>query len=111
MGLGSKNDLKRHIDSVHDKKKPFMCSKCLATFSRKSYGKSHLKTIHQEEDINLIIDTSFIEKESSDSQSRTFVIDSKFECFYLDFMYTIVPLTLELLSWAFNLKSNFSGHR
>ena len=52
--LKSRNDLKRHMESVHEKKKPFMCTKCQSTFSRKSYGKTHLLVKHKEEDMNLI---------------------------------------------------------
>ena len=54
-----------------------MCSKCCATFSRKSYGKSHLKMIHQEDNVNLIIDTSINEQEEIEDKnslhSRTII--------------------------------------
>jgi uncharacterized surface protein with fasciclin (FAS1) repeats len=33
-----------------------MCTKCLASFSRKSYCKSHLKMVHDTADMNLIVE-------------------------------------------------------
>ena len=53
--LKTKHDLKRHKDSVHDKKKPFLCSLCFADFPRKSNCKSHLKLVHGKDESDLII--------------------------------------------------------
>ena len=65
-----KHDLKRHINSIHHKKKPYMCAKCLVNFSRKSYCKSHLKQVHGEEDMNLILDTSINEDNENEVESK-----------------------------------------
>jgi hypothetical protein len=62
------------VESVHEKKKPYMCSKCLTTFSRKSYGKSHLKMVHKLDDLSLIIDTTIIEKEIDENQGTLLVL-------------------------------------
>ena len=41
------NELKRHIDSVHEKLKPFKCTVCDQCFSRKSHMNTHMATVHE----------------------------------------------------------------
>ena len=51
--FGQQNSLKRHIATVHDKKKGlFECDYCGETFSRKPEQEVHLKEIHREVKIN-----------------------------------------------------------
>ena len=41
--------LKRHIESVHEKTKPFKCDICDYRASRKSHLKKHIELVHYEE--------------------------------------------------------------
>ena len=41
------NDLKRHISSVHEGKRPFNCEKCDSTFKESSHLKSHERRVHE----------------------------------------------------------------
>ena len=43
-----KSNLKRHFDSVHEKKKPHKCTICENSFSDKGGLKKHLDTVHGE---------------------------------------------------------------
>ena len=42
-----KNHLKRHIDSLHLKLKPYECDQCNMSFAQKNHLNSHLKEVHQ----------------------------------------------------------------
>merc|ERR1712080_805453 len=44
--LCSKNSLKVHVSTVHEKRKDFCCSKCPKTFSTNSHARKHLRNIH-----------------------------------------------------------------
>ena len=36
-----------HVDSVHERKKPFNCSKCTTSFATKSHLKDHIRFVHE----------------------------------------------------------------
>ena len=40
-------DLKRHIATVHEGKKPFKCSICDSSFTRSGSLKTHISTVHE----------------------------------------------------------------
>ena len=42
-----KGDLKKHIESVHEKKKPFKCDICEKTFNRKDNMATHVSKVHE----------------------------------------------------------------
>ena len=42
-----KSDLKQHVNSVHDKLKPFNCSICSQQFSQKGHLNVHVKKVHE----------------------------------------------------------------
>ena len=39
--------LKRHVESVHEEKKPFMCNICSAIYARNETLKSHKTSVHE----------------------------------------------------------------
>ena len=45
--FSSKGDLRRHIEAVHKEKKPHICIKCDATFALKQTLKTHISLIHE----------------------------------------------------------------
>ena len=46
--LATAKNLRLHIRSVHEKKKPFKCNDCKKRFSQKCALKKHTKTVHEE---------------------------------------------------------------
>ena len=40
-------NLKRHIESVHEGKKPFKCSECDSSFTQSGHLKKHIETVHE----------------------------------------------------------------
>ena len=42
-----KQNLNRHIASVHEGKKPFKCNNCEASFSEKQHVKRHIQSVHK----------------------------------------------------------------
>ena len=59
--FAKKTELKRHINSVHDRKKPFNCSICNVMFSSAANLKKHV-CVHQEPYNCPFCDRSFVEK-------------------------------------------------
>ena len=41
-----KQNLNRHIEAVHEGKKPFKCDKCDVCFTQKSSMRTHISKIH-----------------------------------------------------------------
>ena len=39
--------MKRHIESVHEGKKPFKCETCEYTYSQKSHLNQHVAKVHE----------------------------------------------------------------
>ena len=39
--------MKNHVESVHEKKKPFKCSQCESSFCKNSNLKQHIKLVHE----------------------------------------------------------------
>ena len=46
-GSWEKGDLKRHIEMVHEGKKPFECAVCSSEFSQKGDLKRHIGMVHE----------------------------------------------------------------
>ena len=46
LRFSQKNDLKRHIESVHENKEPFKCNICDKKFNRKTNMTRHVATVH-----------------------------------------------------------------
>ena len=44
----NKQDLKKHVEAVHEGIKPFKCSVCDVKFANKQHLKKHIETIHEE---------------------------------------------------------------
>ena len=44
----TKDKLKEHISSVHEKSKDFQCDFCDKSFSQKSHKKTHIASVHEE---------------------------------------------------------------
>ena len=42
------NDMNKHVESVHERKKPSKCNTCDFTFSQKGHMKSHVASVHEE---------------------------------------------------------------
>ena len=42
-----KDQMKQHVQSVHEENKPFKCNICDATFSEKGNMKKHVSKIHE----------------------------------------------------------------
>ena len=42
-----KETLKKHVDNVHERKKPHECSQCDAAFAQKSTLNSHVLSVHE----------------------------------------------------------------
>ena len=62
----AKGKLDDHIQSVHDKKKPFKCTTCEKHFAKKDNLKTHVKRIHEGKKTMFsctICDTSFERKD------------------------------------------------
>ena len=45
--LKTRKNLKKHIEAVHEKKKPYQCIICLCCFSRKEHLAKHTNTVHE----------------------------------------------------------------
>ena len=45
--FSQKGNLEKHIASVHEKKKPFECSIWNAKFGRKAHLNAHIKSVHE----------------------------------------------------------------
>ena len=45
----SKNDLNRHVSSVHERKKPLKCELCEKSFAVIPYMRNHVARIHKGE--------------------------------------------------------------
>ena len=45
--FAQKPDLKEHMESIHEGKKPFLCSTCDAIFTQKPDLKEHMELIHE----------------------------------------------------------------
>ena len=43
----TKGNLKRHIESVHEGKKPFKCNICDSSFSRNTHLNAHIASVHE----------------------------------------------------------------
>jgi uncharacterized Zn-finger protein len=43
-----KNSLQRHINSVHEKIKPYQCSICEKNFAQKHHLQKHIESVHGE---------------------------------------------------------------
>ena len=47
----SEQNLKSHIQSVHEGKKPFKCNICDASFTRKATVNSHIASVHEKRNL------------------------------------------------------------
>ena len=58
------NNLKIHIDSVHEMKRPAKCNTCDASFVRKSVLNNHVSRVHEGKKLFKckICDASFLQK-------------------------------------------------
>ena len=48
----NKGSLKRHIESVHEKKKPHKCSLCDYSCSQKAHLKRHIESVHEKKKVH-----------------------------------------------------------
>ena len=47
VSFGIKPDVKRHIEMVHEGKKPFVCSKCKGRFVNKQGLNRHIESVYE----------------------------------------------------------------
>ena len=46
--FATESNLKRHIQSIHEGKKPFKCNICDGEFAQKNHVKRHIRSVHEE---------------------------------------------------------------
>ena len=51
--FAEKSALKSHILAVHDKVRPFICEQCNHSFTRKFHLKTHVETVHEGKKLNM----------------------------------------------------------
>ena len=83
-----KDELKRHTDSVHKKKKPHQCPICYKTFSQKCEIKQHTDSVHEKKKPHKcsICDKTFARK--YELKSHTEIVHEKkkpYMCSFCDF--------------------------
>ena len=50
--MADKNNLKHHISTVHEKKKPYTCTLCGQNFGTKTHLKTHTSGVHEKKKPN-----------------------------------------------------------